>query len=134
MTSPITSDLVEAYSLCPRKAFLLLTGAAADPGPHDYEMVLREQAEANRLSYRHWLAQAGEVFPLTGPPDLAAGKTVLAAVDLAADGLQARCDFLTRTSEPSRLGQHGYEPVTVIGTCRALKTDAIGLAYRGLVL
>ena len=37
-------------------------------------------------------------------------------------------------NEPSRLGRHSYEPVKVIGTCRASRTDAIGLAYQGLVL
>jgi hypothetical protein len=35
----ITPELVEAYSLCPRKAFLLMMGAA-NPGPHDYELVV----------------------------------------------------------------------------------------------
>ena len=134
MTSPITSDLVEAYSLCPRKAFLLMTGAATDPGPHDYEVVLREQTEANRQSHRIRLAGTDEVGPFTGPADLATGKAVIADADLAADGLHARCDFLTRTGEQSRLSKHGYEPVTVIGTCGAAKTDTIGLAYRGIVL
>src|SRR5262245_14483942 len=47
VTKTITSDLVEAYSLCPRKAFLLMTGATMNPGPHDYELVIREQAHAN---------------------------------------------------------------------------------------
>jgi hypothetical protein len=40
MTQTITSDLVEAYSLCPRKAFLLMAGTGANPGPHDYELAL----------------------------------------------------------------------------------------------
>jgi hypothetical protein len=31
MTKTITSDLVEAYSLCPRKAFLLMTGGHRTP-------------------------------------------------------------------------------------------------------
>ena len=57
----IASDLVEAFSLCPRKAFLLMAGATASPGPHDYEVVVREQAEANRQAHRARLAKAGEV-------------------------------------------------------------------------
>ena len=52
MAVTITSDLVEAYSLCPRKAFLLMTGATTDLGPHDYELLIREQAEANRQARR----------------------------------------------------------------------------------
>jgi hypothetical protein len=47
MAVTITSDLVEAYSLCPRKAFLVMTGATTDLGPHDYELHIREQAEAS---------------------------------------------------------------------------------------
>jgi hypothetical protein len=36
MAVTITSDLVEAYSLCPRKAFLVMTGATTSAvGVHD---------------------------------------------------------------------------------------------------
>jgi predicted RecB family nuclease len=133
MTKTITSNLVEAYSLCPRKAFLLMAGAAASPGPHDYELVVREQADANHQAHRLRLA-AGQVVPFAGQGDLAAGRPMLADAELVADGLQARCDFLNKTTEPSRLGRHGYEPVVVLGTCRASRADAVGLAYRGLVL
>jgi predicted RecB family nuclease len=76
----------------------------------------------------------GEGIGSAGVDDLSAGQRVLADVDLIADGLQARCDFLARVDEPSRLGMHSYEPVKVIGTCRASKVDTIGLAYQGLVL
>jgi hypothetical protein len=53
---------------------------------------------------------------------------------LATGVLHARYDFLTKVNKFSRLGRHGYEPVLVLGTCRASKTDLIGLAYRGTVL
>jgi predicted RecB family nuclease len=134
VTKTITSDLVEAYCLCPRKAFLLMTGATTDPGPHDYELVIREQAHANRQAHRARLAEAGEVVPFAGPADLAAGRDVLADAELATGVLHARYDFLMKVDESSRLGRHGYEPVRVIGTCGASRTDAIGCAYQGLVL
>jgi predicted RecB family nuclease len=134
MTTTITSDLVEAYSLCPRKAFLLMTGATMNPGLHEYELVIREQAHANRQAHRARLATTGEVVPFGGPADLAAGRDVLADVELATDVLRARYDFLTKVEESSRLGRHGYEPVRVIGTCGAARTDAICCAYQGLVL
>lgn len=134
MTKTITSDLVEAYSLCPRKAFLLMMGATTDPGPHDYELFIREQAKANRQAHRVRLAKAGEVVPFIGPADLTAGRDVLTDAELATGVLRAHCDFLAKVDEPSRLGRHGYEPVRVIGTCGASRTDALGFAYQGLVL
>lgn len=134
MAVTITSDIVEAYSLCPRRAFLLMTGETPDPGPHDYELIIREQAEANRQARRSRLAQVGEVVAFRGPADLATGRDLHADAELATGVLRARCDFLARVDVPSRLGRHSYEPVTVIGTRGASRSDALGLAYRGLVL
>ena len=134
MRDKISSELIEAFSLCPRKAFLLMTGATASPGPHDYEVVIREQAEANRQAHRSRLAEGGEVVPFGGLAEMAAGREIVADADLTADGLHARCDFLTKVNESSRLGRFSYEPVKVIGTCRASRPDTLGLAYQGLVL
>jgi predicted RecB family nuclease len=134
MALTITSDLVEAYSLCPRKAFLLMTGATTDLGPHDYELLIREQAEANREARHSRLARVGEVVSFSGSADLAAGRDLLADAELATGVLRARCDFLAKVDVPSRLGRHSYEPVKVIGTCKASRTDVLGLAYQGLVL
>ncbi len=134
MRHKISSELIEAFSLCPRKAFLLMTGATASPGPHDYEMVIREQAEANRQAHRARLAEGGEVVPFGGLSEMAAGREIVADADLTADGLHARCDFLTKVNESSRLGRFSYEPVKVTGTRRASRPDTLGLAYQGLVL
>ena len=134
MTQTITSDLVEAYSLCPRKAFLLMAGTEASLGPHDYERVIRDQAEVNRHAHRVRLAEAGEVVPFGGVDDLIAGREVLADAELTAGGMQARCDFLTKVNESSRLGPFSYAAVKVIGTCRASRSDVLGLAYQGLIL
>src|SRR4051812_20405497 len=61
MAKTITSDFVEAFSLCPRKAFLLMTGASPDPGSHEYELLIREKAEVNRQAHQVQLAKADEV-------------------------------------------------------------------------
>jgi predicted RecB family nuclease len=134
MTTTITSDHVEAYSLCPRKAFLLMTGTAMNPGPHDYELVIRAQAEANRRAHRTHLMGIGDVVPFSDPTDLSAGRDVLADTNLTTDRLQARSDFLAKTAGPTLLGHHGYQPVRVIGTCAASRADVISCAYQGLVL
>jgi hypothetical protein len=128
MKQIITTDLVEAYSLCPRKAFLLMAGES-NPGPHEYVRMTDEQVAASRQARKAILEEAGELPPGGGAADLSTGPKVVTDAELAIDGLHARCDFLTKVSEPSRLGRFGYEPVKVIGTCRASRPDALGLAY-----
>jgi len=130
--TPITLDIVEAYSLCPRKACLLLIGKPLGV-PHEYVHITDEQAAANREAHSASLAQAADVSP-GGIADLKTGAKVVADAELAANGLHAHCDFLTRVNGSSRLGRFSYEPVKVIGTCRASRPDALGLAYQGLVL
>jgi predicted RecB family nuclease len=134
MRHKINSELIEAFSLCPRKAFLLMTGATASPGPHDYEVVIREQAETNCQAHCARLPEGGEVVPFGGLSEMAAGREIVAAADLTADGLHAHYDFLKKVNESSRLGRFSYESVKVIGTRRASRPDTLGLAYEGLVL
>jgi predicted RecB family nuclease len=132
MPYTITTDLVEAYSYCARKAFLLIN-EEPNRGPHEYIQITDERAAANRRTYSASLGQA-DPFSVTGVAELGTGKTVLVGTELAIDGLYARCDFLTRVNEPSSLAGFGYEPVKVIGTWRATPADAMGLAYQGFVL
>ena len=132
MKQTITSDLVEAYSQCPRKAFLMMT-EVVNPGAHEYVRIAAEQAAANRRAYRTRLGQARD-FPPGEVAALNTGAKAIGDAELATEGLQARCDFLTKVRESSRLGRFSYEPVKVIGTYRASRLDALGLAYQGLVL
>src|SRR5262249_54013781 len=117
----------------PRKAFLLMA-EEPNPGPHEYVRMTDEQAAASRQARRAILEEARDLPPGGGAADLSTGPKVLADAELEAARLQARGDFLTKGSEPSRLGRFGYEPVKVIGTCRASRPDALGLAYQGFVL
>lgn len=130
----INLEVVEAFCLCPRKAFLLMTEATASPGPHEYEVVIREQAEANRQAHRASLAEEREVVPFGGQAELADGREIVADANLSAGGLHARCDFLMKVAEPSRFGRFSYEPVKIVGACRVARPDALGLVYQGLVL
>ena len=108
--TPITLHIVEGYSLCPRKAFLLMTGAMVSPGPHDYEVVIREQAEANRQAHHDRLAKGREVVPFAGPAEMAAGREIVADANLTAGGLHAQCDFLTKVNEPSPIQSTALNP------------------------
>ncbi len=80
------------------------------------------------------LAEGGEVVTFGGLAEMAAGREIVADADLVANGLHARCDFLTKVTEPSRFGRFSYEPLKVIGACRASRPDTLGLAFQGLVL
>jgi predicted RecB family nuclease len=133
MTRTVTAELVEAYSLCPRKAFLLMAGEP-NQGPHEYMRIIDEQTAANRQTHRASLERVGDLPSGGGAADLGTGSKMLADTELAADALHARCDFLTKVNAASRLGRFSYEPVKIIGACRASKTDTTGLAYAGLVL
>ena len=131
--TPITLDIVEAYSLCRRKAFLLQRGEPVCV-PHEFARIVEEQEAANRQAHRARLAEEGEVVPFGGAAEMTAGPEIVADADLTVNGLHARCNFLTKVTERSRFGRFSYEPVKVIGTYRASRPDALGLAYQGLVL
>src|SRR6266702_1765184 len=62
MKHTITSDVVEAYSICPRKAFLMMTGVAT-PGAHKHIRITEEQAAANRQAHRTSLGQVVDFPP-----------------------------------------------------------------------
>ena len=54
MHTTITSEIVVAYSQCPRKAFLLL--CTDEQGlPHEYMRMLEQQKILNQLNYRQAL-------------------------------------------------------------------------------
>jgi predicted RecB family nuclease len=132
MTQLITSDLVEAYSQCPRKAFLMMTGVS-NPGAHESVRINDEQAAANRQAHRAKLKQVKDFEP-EGAANLNSGPEVIADAELATGELLARYDFLRKVHELSRFGRFSYEPVKVIGAFKASRPDTIGLAYQGLVL
>ena len=84
MSHTINSEFIEAFSLCPRKAFLLMTEATLSPGPHDYEVVIREQAEANRQAHPAWLADGDDAVPCGGLDEMAAGPEIVGDAELTA--------------------------------------------------
>ena len=129
----ITSDIVEAYALCPRKAFLLLRGEQVKV-PHEYARIIEEQEAENRQAYRAGMVEAAGATGARHPADLEAGHDVILDAVVVADGLEARCDALTTSK--GTVGKRGcsYEPVKVLGTRQVTKSQIVGLAYLGHVL
>jgi predicted RecB family nuclease len=133
MPPAITSEVVVAYSQCPRKAYLLLF--SPEQGElHEYVSLLERQRHENheryldRLRHKH-----ADVQPYT-LGNLGNGSPVLLDACLQAHGLVAACDVLTRGEEPSPGGQHQYEPTLCVGTHSISKEQKLALAFTGYVL
>jgi predicted RecB family nuclease len=126
MAITITSQIVVAYSQCPRKAHLLMYSDERGQS-HEYQQIL----EQNRLTYqnRHLdtLRQKPNVYPYN-LENLKKGCDILINAGLAADGLQADCDILTKVDKQT------YEPTILIGAYIISDTDKLHLMYIGHVL
>jgi hypothetical protein len=127
MNVVITSEVLQAYSLCPRKAYLLMYGKEREI-PHEYEEILRRHQLANQAKNLELLKQnhAG-VYPYS-VSNLKEGYEFLIDANLATDNLQAYCSILTRTNELS------YEPTIFIGTHTINNTDKLSLMFASYVL
>jgi hypothetical protein len=68
MTRAITSEIVEGYSLCPRKAFLLLRDKV-ERDPHEYASHIEKQEAENRNTYRNRLLETTSAVVSCGPFD-----------------------------------------------------------------
>jgi predicted RecB family nuclease len=127
MNVVITSEVLQAYSLCPRKAYLLMYGK--DKGIlHEYEQILRKNQLANQSKNLELLKQKHtDVYPYN-ISNLKEGYEFLIDANLVADNFQAYCSILTRTNELS------YEPTIFIGTHTINNTDKLSLIFAGYVL
>src|SRR5262249_47415576 len=129
----ITSEIVVAYSQCPRKAYLLLF--SPDKGePHEYVQILEQQRCANQGRYIDHLQQThADVHPYT-VENLHKGSKVLINAHLQVDGFVADCGVLTRVEGTSTLGKHSYEPMIFVGTHSISKEQQLELSFVGSVL
>ncbi|NOT57910.1 MAG: TM0106 family RecB-like putative nuclease, partial [Deltaproteobacteria bacterium] len=129
----LTPELVAAYSLCPRKAFLLLRGDAGDP-PHEYVKLLDAHASKSLNNFLGGLRAAGfKVHQSEGQGVLGHGD-VIAHATLKTDGLEAKIDALVRRQHESSGSREHYEPHLVVGTYTISQECKIRLAFIGYVL
>ena len=136
MHNAITSEIVVAYSQCPRKAFLLL--CTNEQGmPHEYMRMLEQQKTRNQINYLHALnalnqtsveAKSHIVTDLTNE-----GNLIIEAL-LKTEGLEAYCDALTQVESSSSSGGSSYEPTLVVGTYSISKEQELELVFTGFVL
>jgi hypothetical protein len=115
MEPTITSEIVVAYSQCPRKAYLLLF--SPDKGePHEYVQILEQQRQANQERYLNRLQQTHADVQPYSVENLHKGSQVLINAHLQVDGFAADCGVLSRVEGTSTFGKHSYEPSIFVGT------------------
>jgi predicted RecB family nuclease len=133
MEPAITSEIVVAYSQCPRKAYLLLF--SPDKGdPREYVQILEQQRQANQERYLNRLQQTHADVQLYSLENLHKGSQVLINAQLQVDGLAADCGVLTRVEGTSTFGKHSYEPTIFVGTHSISKEQQLELSFVGSVL
>jgi predicted RecB family nuclease len=133
MEPVITSEVVVAYSQCPRKAYLLMF--SPDNGePHEYVQILEQERRENQAQYVERLKHKHTDIQPYDAQNLRRGHDVLVNAHLQADGLEASCTALTRVDGKSSLGKHRYEPTICVGTHTISKEQKLEVAFVGYVL
>jgi predicted RecB family nuclease len=133
MEPVITSEVVVAYSQCPRKAYLLMF--SPDKGePHEYVKILEQERRENQERYIDRLKQKYTDIQPYDAQNLRKGSEILINAHLQGDGFEAKCTVLTRVEGKSALGKHSYEPTICVGTHTISKEQKLEIAFVGYVL
>lgn len=128
----ITSEVFVAYSLCPRKAFLMLF--SDDKGtPHDYTRIIEERKRTHQAKYLEVFKQEhldakkydGNNFK---------GNDFFVEASLKSEYWEAHCDVLTKVDAPSSRRNSIYEPTIIIGTCSITNEHKTELLFIGKIL
>ncbi|MBD2248168.1 IS66 family transposase [Nostoc sp. FACHB-888] len=124
----INSEVLVAYSLCSRKAYLLM--CTKERGElHEYEQLLKENELINQQKFLAILKHNhSDVYPYS-IANVKDGHEFLIDAQLVADNkLQANCPILTRVKNLN------YEPTIFIGTHTLTSKDKLVLMFIGHVL
>ena len=133
MNKIITSEIAVAYSLCPRKAFLLLEGKEKGK-PHEYVEILEEKKRESQSNYIKILQQKNPDVKPYNQANLKKGSDFFTNATLQAEEIQATCGLLTKVEGNSSLGRCHYEPTIFVGTRSISKEQRVGLFFAGHVL
>lgn len=127
MNFAITSEVLQAYFLCPRKAYLLMYGKK--PGIlHEYKQILiRNQLTTQARNLEILKQKHTDVYPYS-ILNLKKGHEFLIDANLTTDKFQAYCPILTRNDELN------YEPTIFIGTHTVNKIDKLKLMFINHIL
>lgn len=127
MNIVITSEILQAYSLCSRKAYLLMYGK--DTGEiHEYEKILeRRQFENHTKNLELLKHKYNDVYPYSTEA-LKKKHEFLVDANLSTEKLQAYCPILTRKDNLN------YVPTIFLGTYKIRNIDKLKLIFIGHIL
>jgi len=133
MAPVITSEIVVAYSQCPRKAYNLLY-TDKQGIPHEYMAILEEEASKNREKHLEKIMRKHSDVAPYSPEGVHKGTPIMLEATLVSEDLQAYVDVLTRMAETSSQRRHNYTPTLIVGTHKISKEQKLHLAFIGYVL
>ena len=133
MEPAITTDVVVAYSQCPRKAYNLLYTDKQGIS-HEYTAILEEEARKNRENHlKKIMGKHSDVAPYS-PEGVHKGTPIMLEATLVSEDLQAYVDILTRMEATSSQRRHNYTPTLIVGTHKISKEQKLHLAFISYVL
>ena len=128
MNAIITSQLVEAMTQCPRKAFFLLQGTP-DPDRHEYEAIIEQRASENRMRFLDSTTNDKPMNSLPWPTLELCSNGVLETMDL-----RAECDAVSQPKQRAKRHHGAFEPHIAVGTHSATNEHRLRLAFAGFVV
>ena len=133
MTKIITSEIVVAYTQCPRKAYLLLCSEEVGKSK-EYITILEHQKSINKNSYLGNLSQQSSDVQPYNNSYLKNGSSFVIDCTLQINGFKATCGTLTKVLSPSLLGEYSYEPTLFVGTHQIDGDQKLELSFVGYIL
>jgi predicted RecB family nuclease len=133
---PITTEIIQAYAVCPRKAFLSLhpDPGSASRASHPYVQILEQRASVNRARHMEAIQQQFRDARPYDPNLLGDGRSALIDAIIRTGDLEAHCDSLSKVKAKSLLGRYGYEPTIVVGTQSLTLEQKTAISFAGYVL
>lgn len=128
MSPLITSQLVEAMTQCPRKAFFLLQDTP-DPDRHEYEAIIEQRASENRIRFIDSTTNGKSMNSLPWPMLELCSNGVLETMDLRAD-----CDAVSQSKQRAKRRHRAIEPHIAVGTHSVTNEQRLRLAFAGFVI
>lgn len=127
MNHSVTSDLVEAYSQCRRKAYLLLKDEA-DREDHVYSIALSQRAAKARSNYLGLHRDNNVAHEVTKMGEEGLGE----CAEMSVEDLLAAVDVVLSVRKAG--SERHYEPHIAVGTCAVTSGQKIQLAFAGYVI